>query len=161
DVGIAGELARHFGLVTGKAGRIGYCYPHWKFGENARRQSVRMLQGVTPAFDRGLTKALNHRWGVFPETLQREQAVAVVFDAIARGIKRFHRNAAPPRLPRQVPDRTDHRVDPAAGKVGEGLALLDPQRSQLVRIDRLGPKRSAQFELETVARREPSDPAVE
>jgi hypothetical protein len=120
-----------------------------------------MLQGITPAFDRGLAKALNYRWVVFRETLQREQAVAVVVDAIARGIERFHRNAALTRLPGQLPDRTDHRVDPAAGKVGKGLARLDRQGSQLVRIDRLGLKRSAQFDIESVARREPPDPAVE
>ena len=44
---------------------------------------------------------------------------------------------------------------------GEDLARLDRQGSQLVRIDRLGLKRSAQFDVETIARRKPPDPAVE
>src|SRR6516165_11466812 len=62
NIGVASELTRDLGLIAGKAGRIGHCYPDRQFGENARRDFVGMLQGIPPAFDRSLAKTQNQRW---------------------------------------------------------------------------------------------------
>ena len=161
DVGIAGELACDLRLVAREAGRVGYRYLHRQLGEDARRDLVGMLQGIRPTLDRGRAKALHHRRIGLRQTLQREQAVAVELGAIARGVEGSQRNAPLTRLPGQLPGRADHRVDPVAGEVGNGLARLDRQRSELLRIDPFAIERGAQLEVEDVARRQPPDSAAE
>src|SRR4029077_931496 len=94
DFGVTGEVMRDLSLVTGKAGRVGHCCQRRQFGDNSLRESVRMLQGIPPAPDRSLAKALNQPWVVFRETLQRKEAVAVIFDAIAGRVERLQRKLA-------------------------------------------------------------------
>ena len=70
-------------------------------------------------------------------------------------------------MPRSRACQGSSQVEPAAASTRwlarstRRLTRLDRQRSQLVRIDRFGMERSAQLDIETVARGQPADPAVE
>ena len=64
------------------------------------------------------------------------------------------------RLPRQLPGRSDDRIDPPVGERGNGLPRLDQDRLDLVQVDPFAVERGAQFHVEDVARRRAPEPGT-